>query len=244
MTTIVDARGLACPEPVIQTRKAMQQADQVVTLVDNESSLTNVSRMAEKAGWQVNAIREDTGYRIELARGTAVPRAESLPVGRTEAISGPLVLVVSAEAMGRGEPELGALLIRSFFHTLGEVPWTARPLRFAMESRSEAEWPGTGVSHRQGNGPSPLRCGDCHTPQGIWPQPHTIVFLNTGVKLVCQGSPVLDDLHTLENKGVEMLVCGTCLGYFELKAKLAVGQVSNMYDIAETMLSAGKVVNL
>jgi hypothetical protein len=48
----------------------------------------------------------------------------------------------------------------------------------------------------------------------------------------------------LENSGIEMLVCGTCLGYFGLKEKLAVGQVSNMYDIAETMLTAGKVVSL
>jgi hypothetical protein len=41
-----------------------------------------------------------------------------------------------------------------------------------------------------------------------------------------------------------MLVCGTCLGYFELNDELVAGQVSNMYDIAETMLRAGKVVNL
>jgi hypothetical protein len=41
-----------------------------------------------------------------------------------------------------------------------------------------------------------------------------------------------------------MLVCGTCLGYFEITEDLAVGQVSNMYDIAEAMLGAGKVVNL
>jgi TusA-related sulfurtransferase len=47
----VDARGMACPHPVIETRKAMQQADQVVTLVDSETALTNVARMAEKAGW-------------------------------------------------------------------------------------------------------------------------------------------------------------------------------------------------
>ena len=55
---------------------------------------------------------------------------------------------------------------------------------------------------------------------------------------------LLDDLQALENSGIEMLVCGTCLGYFELKDRLVAGQVSNMYDIAEAMLTAGKVVNL
>ena len=74
MTTIVDARGLACPQPVIKTRQAMQQADQVVTLVDNEAALTNVSRMAEKAGWQVTGdARRASDYRIEMSRRAAPP---------------------------------------------------------------------------------------------------------------------------------------------------------------------------
>lgn len=63
MTTTVDARGLACPQPVIRTRKAMEQAEQVVALVDNEMSMTNVSRMAEKAGWQVDVVSDGEGYR-------------------------------------------------------------------------------------------------------------------------------------------------------------------------------------
>jgi len=48
VTTIVDARGLACPQPVIRTRQAMQGTDQVVTLVDNDSALANVSRMQKR----------------------------------------------------------------------------------------------------------------------------------------------------------------------------------------------------
>jgi selenium metabolism protein YedF len=198
MTTTLDARGLVCPEPVILTRNAMEQADRIVTLVDNETALTNVSRMAAKAGWQVSVVEDDGEFRIELAKGELVPQPESLAVGRAEAMPGPLVLVVSAETMGRGEAELGGILVRGFFHTLGEIE----------------------------------------------PLPQTIVFLNSGVKLACQGSPVLDDLCALEAEGIEMLVCGTCLGYFELTQKLVAGLVSNMYDIAETVLGAGKVVNL
>ena len=198
MTTTVDARGLACPKPVIQTRKAMQQAAQIVTLVDSETSVTNVSRMAQKAGWQVNVVPQGDEYRIELAQGEIRAQAGELPVGKAETLSVPLVLVVSSDIMGRGETELGAILIRGFFHTLGEVE----------------------------------------------PLPQTILFFNSGVKLACQGSPVLDDLRALEAGGIEMLVCGTCLGYFEIKEELSVGQVSNMYDIAEAMLRAGKVVTL
>jgi tRNA 2-thiouridine synthesizing protein A len=56
MITTVDARGLACPQPVIQTCKAMEQTDWIATLVDSETSVMNVSRMAEHhacpfSGW-------------------------------------------------------------------------------------------------------------------------------------------------------------------------------------------------
>lgn len=203
MTTTVDARGLACPQPVIQTRKAMEQGEQVLALVDNDTARANVERMARKAGWDVKVVPEGNEFRLELSageqvKGAAVPQPEPQAVGRAEPAAGPLVLMVGSDVMGRGEAELGNILVRGFFHTLGEVA----------------------------------------------PQPQTIIFINTGVKLACQGSPVLEDLCALEAEGVEMLVCGTCLGYFELADRLAAGHVSNMYDIAETMLGAGKVVNL
>jgi hypothetical protein len=55
---------------------------------------------------------------------------------------------------------------------------------------------------------------------------------------------VVDDLQALKAQGIEILVCGTCLGHYGLKERVAVGEVSNMYTIAETMLGAGKVVSL
>jgi selenium metabolism protein YedF len=201
MSKMVDARGLACPQPVILTRQAMEEAGQVVTLVDSETSMTNVSRMARKAGWAVEVAQEGDQFRIEMEKGTVEAPAsapKAMAVGRAEPAAGPLVLVVSADVMGRGVEELGNILIRGFFHTLGEVG----------------------------------------------PQPGTIIFFNSGVKLACEGSPVLEDLCALEAEGIEMLVCGTCLNYFELTDQIAAGQVSNMYDIAETMLGAGKVVHL
>ena len=69
-----------------------------------------------------------------------------------------------------------------------------------------------------------------------------MIFYNTGVKLTVQGSEVLEDLKQLESEGVQLLVCGTCLNYFEIKDKLAAGTVSNMYDIVETMSNAGRLI--
>ena len=55
---------------------------------------------------------------------------------------------------------------------------------------------------------------------------------------------MLEDLQSLCEAGVEILACGTCLVHYELKDKIAVGEVSNMYTIAEALLGAGKVINL
>jgi selenium metabolism protein YedF len=75
-------------------------------------------------------------------------------------------------------------------------------------------------------------------------QPKTICFMNSGVKLTVKGAESLPYLKELEEKGVELLVCGTCLGYFNLKEQLGVGKISNMYDISETMLKSSKVITL
>ena len=209
MAKIVDARGLACPQPVILTKKALADAGEepVITIVDSPTSEANVSRMARKAGWQVIVETRDDGTYLHLSREeAAVP--ETLPLGKAEVLpatgrsakrsrQSPLVVYISADRMGRGEDELGRILIRGFLHALNEV--------------------------------SPL--------------PDVLVFVNTGVKLVTEGSPVLEDLQTLADQDVNILACGTCLNYLELTDKVAIGTVSNMYDIAETLLGAGKVTS-
>ena len=196
MPKIVNAQGLSCPQPVLLTKKAMGEADDILTIVDGPDQAENVARMARGVGWTVQVDGKEDGVYVRATRPQGA--AEPLPVGTAVPAGGPLVLTVPDDVMGRGERELGAVLIRSFFHTLTESP--------AL--------------------------------------PEVIVFFNAGVKLVAAGSPVLEDLQALACKGVQMLACGTCLGYFELKDKVAVGTVSNMYTLAETMLGAAKVVSL
>jgi selenium metabolism protein YedF len=197
VSELVDARGLACPHPVILTRNALQENPSVTTIVDNETARENVRRMAEKAGAAVQVEERDDGTYLYIARGVAPqPKPSQQPMPAP--IGGPLVLVIPSEFMGRGDDELGHILIRGLFHTLGEVE----------------------------------------------PLPDTIIFFNSGVKLVVQGSAVLEDLQALCERGVEIVACGTCLAHYELKEQVAVGEISNMYTIAETMLGAGKVINL
>jgi selenium metabolism protein YedF len=72
--------------------------------------------------------------------------------------------------------------------------------------------------------------------------PKTMLFYNGGASLTCEGSDSLEDLKLLESEGVEILTCGTCLDYYHLKEKLAVGGVTNMYSIVEAMNGADRVI--
>lgn len=74
--------------------------------------------------------------------------------------------------------------------------------------------------------------------------PASILFMNDGVKLPTLDQQVADHLKTLADRGVEILVCGTCLNFYGLGDQLKVGTVSNMYDIVSKMRTAAKVITL
>ena len=74
--------------------------------------------------------------------------------------------------------------------------------------------------------------------------PRTIVLINSGVRLSIKESPVIEELEYLEGKGVLILVCGTCLDYYKLKKQQQAGQVSNMYDIADLLFAAPRVITI
>ena len=193
MTREIDARGLSCPQPVILTKKALEDHGEIVVIVDNETAQENVKRMAQSQGCDVKIEKRDGDIFLTISRGCSCEIPEA--AGTTQ---GPLVIVIGSDTMGRGDDELGSVLMKSFIHTLLETS----------------------------------------------PQPESIIFFNTGVKLTIQGSEVLEDLRALSERGVKILVCGTCLGFFEIKDRLAAGTVSNMYDITETMTGAGRLVQI
>lgn len=72
--------------------------------------------------------------------------------------------------------------------------------------------------------------------------PSTILFVNSGIKLTCEGSSVLEPLQVMANAGVTINSCGLCLEFFELTDKLKVGQVSNMLETVEAMQQADRII--
>jgi len=196
----VDARGLSCPQPVVLAKQAIETNEQVKVIVDNDTALENVKRLGTKQGCDVKVGKKKDGvYEINLTRkaGAAGTKDDFIAsCDATPAASGPFVIVISADTMGRGNDELGYVLIRAFLHTI------------------------------------------CLQKE----KPDVMIFYNTGVKLTVQESEVLEDLKKLESEGVQLLVCGTCLNYFEIKDKLAAGTISNMYDIVDTMSRSGRLL--
>ena len=197
MKVEVDARGLDCPKPVIQTKKALENLKEgsIVTVVDNSIAKENVSKLAKSMNLHYNVSEKNGFFYIDIFKGEEMgPEI----LGEESPTLNDLVIVVGSDTLGEGSDELGDVLMRGYMYTLTECE----------------------------------------------PFPKALLFLNAGVKLTVEESPVLDHLRVLEAKGVEILSCGTCLDYFDLKEKLSVGGVTNMYTIVETMNNAKNTIKL
>jgi selenium metabolism protein YedF len=196
MSELVDAKGLACPEPVVLTKKALDSCDEVTVLVDNTTALENVKRLASVSGCAVEVTDDSDGvFRIHIKKPEG-PSPECATSPAPQSAQGPTVFVIPSNVMGYGNDELGALLMKAFIHTTIDL------------------------EHR----------------------PDIMILYNTGVKLTASDSGVVDDLKALEEKGVRILVCGTCVNFFELSGKIGAGTLSNMYDIASALSTAGRIV--
>ena len=197
----IDARGLACPLPVVNAKKAAAEmtGGVLTVLVDNEIAVQNLQKFAKQKGYAAEgrklAARE---YAVEIhisGAETAAP-AEQAPVCSPDMRRGGMVVVLSANVMGTGEEKLGRALMKAFVFAL--------------------------------------------TKQDVLPE--TIVCYNTGAYLSCTGADTLEDLKRLEAEGVNILTCGTCLDFYGIKEQLAVGSVTNMYEIVETMERASTLI--
>ena len=105
------------------------------------------------------------------------------------------VILIQSEGLGRGDDQLGVMLMANFLRLLGESK----------------------------------------------EKPETLIFWNTGVRLVCEDSNVLGHLKRLEDQGVEILACTTCLEYFDLVDQLKVGKPTTMVKSIQLLLSSEMV---
>jgi selenium metabolism protein YedF len=186
----VDTRGLPCPRPVIETKKALERSgsDSILVIADRKESCENVERFARSQNCEVSTAEKDGLFNIIIKPSGAIKQNKESAY----------VVLITSSLFGDGEEKLGEILMKSFLNTL----WDSNP------------------------------------------KPARIILINDGVHLTVEGSEVLDALKLLENDGVEIFSCGTCLEYYKLKDKLQVGLISNMYDIVNSLLESGKVIKI
>ncbi len=192
----LDARGLACPKPVINTKKELDNIKQgiVVVTVDNEIAKENLIKLAKSMNCKSNILKTEKDLIcIEIIKGENVIIEEK----SQESLSDTCIFI-NSDKMGNGNDELGTVLMKGYIYTL-------------TESR---------------------------------PYPKSILFVNSGVKLTTENEATVENLKILQDVGVEILSCGTCLDYYGLKEELKVGSVTNMYTIVETMNNSSKIISI
>jgi selenium metabolism protein YedF len=194
-TITVDCRGMSCPKPVLETKKAFENlppGGAIRTLVGNPSAAENVRRAMEKSGGNAVIKADESGnLSVEITK----PAGCGLLEEAAETVQ-PHVVFIASNVMGRGNDELGAILLKAFIGTIKNVA----------------------------------------------PLPSHIIFVNSGVLITSEDSRLIDTLKELEELGVNILSCGTCLNFYNRMNDLKVGVVSNMYDILNTLTQASKVV--
>ena len=192
---------MACPLPVVNAKKAADElnvGDVLTVLVDNEIAVQNLSRFAAHKGCEVHAEKKaENEFEVVITiAGENNARVQEEIVCVPDSKKKGMLVVLSANTMGDGDPKLGTALMKAFV--------------FALTKQDQL--------------------------------PETILCYNTGAYLTCEDADTLEDLKLLESEGVTILTCGTCLDFYGLKEKLAVGGVTNMYDIVERMENASSII--
>lgn len=192
----VDARGLACPKPVINTKKELDNIEQgiVIVTVDNDVAKQNILKLSNSLNCESRVIKEEKDLiSIEIKKGENVIIEEK----KQEELEDKCIFI-SSNKMGNGNDELGEILMKGFIYTLTESK----------------------------------------------PYPKSILLVNAGVKLSTENHDTIGNLKILEEAGVEILSCGTCLDYYELKESLKVGSVTNMYTIVDIMKNSSQTISI
>lgn len=208
----VDVRGLSCPAPLIKTKQAISQA--------------SAGTPVQVVGDGVIPLGNLKNYLAEL--GIAF---KEMQVDNQEWI---LSFVVGSESEKSAADRTAA---ESFCHP---VPAPALPPD-ATDSYVVAV-----SSLCMGKGDERLGSLLIKAFLNVLPEldslPRAVCFYNEGVKLTCGDSPVLESLKTLQEKGVSIVVCGTCVEYYGLQEQVAVGSISNMYHIVTLLSQSFKVI--
>ncbi len=158
MKKIVDARGLACPEPVVLTKRALDsnEVHEVMTIVDNKIALENVSRMVKTLSLESMIEEQDGNFYINISKEDMLPEKDTL--------RGSTVVLIKSNVLGQGDDKLGSILMKSFMYTLTQMEGEIKTLIF-LNSGVLLTTAGSDliehIKNLESNGVEVLSCGTC-----------------------------------------------------------------------------------
>ena len=240
----VNAMGDVCPIPVIKTKNAIKEMAEggvVEVLVDNEIAVQNLTKMAKQKQYVCRSEKvAENEYKVTITvPGTAATAGTvsgadasagegTVPGAEASASVG---TVTGTDAVAAAEPAA----VSKAEEAISCMPDSRRKKKLVVLR-----------SGKMGEGSDEL--GTALMKSFIYALteleelPETILLYNGGAYLSCEGSDSLEDLKSLEAQGVEIMTCGTCLNYYGIADRLAVGSVTNMYAIAEKMAEADTII--
>lgn len=276
---MLDMRGKACPEPVIEAKKAMDAdgTTYVKVLVDNDVSRDNVVKLGEYRGYENHVLEQEGNYIVVLIPPTAVTEelatASALDIQTSNDLddldledifenefAAPLGKVVTNTTIAGGEAPFymtngtGSLerSIAAYEKMKAEKAAMGAPITQEMES-PEVKMP-TPVMPAQGVGDKVLLLTKDYLGEGSEElgrnlmksflyvlteadvKPKAIYCINSAVNMLVEGSEHIENFKVLESSGVTIGGCGICLDFYEVKDKVQVGTVTNLYAITESMM--------
>lgn len=220
-TNTLDLRGLMCPEPVLRTKKFLDQKPEgaVEVLVDSDINVMNLTRLANSLGLSLQSKESNEGYVVVIdSKKESKDKHESQEfeeskLSRTSKDSEATnakkqenhsaqtkktsVIFIAKDTFGEGDRDFSVNLLNVFLQTV-------------------------------------LQAG--HRPQAI-------LLANTGVRLMDPDSSIRKVLDDFKTEGVEVFACGLCVEFYGLKDKIKPEQITNMYAISEYLFSADKVIS-
>ncbi len=160
VSKIVDARGLDCPQPVILTKKAMDEGDgldELITIVDRDVARENIKRLAQSQGYEYNVEEKDGDYHIHMLITSSLEQKDP-------SASADIVILIKSNLFGEGDQELGKVLMKGFLYTLNELETNLKTLIFMNKAIFLTTEGSPVLEHIQAlekKGVEVLSCGTC-----------------------------------------------------------------------------------
>lgn len=217
----IDALGQACPIPIIRTKKALRDHNAVEILVDTDVSTQNLEKMAKQLNYSyaMKQLAPDK-FQVDIAKTGAAPETTA-PAAPAATVTASVASDADADQPHIESSEAGQIRLSQGYTVVintntmgqGDEKLGQTLLKSFVYSLTE---------------------------QDVLPE--YILFYNGGVQLVANDSDSVEDLKALAAQGVKILSCGVCINYFDLKEKMGVGEITNMFRIVEIMRKSQRLV--